>query len=156
MTRNNAKKLGKPKLLAQVKAELGVDLPNDLTVDKILDYMQEQGLLDVEDVEGAADAEVDTDFVDALEGVTHVKLLVHEDADLGRNYVTASDEHGNAFQIMKGAEVTVPIGVYHSLNDAKATVFDSKTDDTGQLIMRPVSRHTHPFSVIGFIKKKGK
>lgn len=151
MNRSNAKKLGKTKLLAQVKAELGVELPADTGIEKVLDYMQEQGLLDVEDNDQTDDADV---IENPADGATHAKIMVHEDQDTSRNWVTASDENGVSFQIKKGEEVVVPIGVYHTLNDAMQTTYAPKTDETGQLIMRPIRRHTHPFNVLGFIKRK--
>lgn len=145
-------------LLKFIFEETGVQLPADTARKDLLDYVNREGLVDVEDNgdedetggEGPLAKQLGEKGFDPLEGATHVTLVVHEDDDVKQNYVQVSDEMGFNNQIKKGENVTVKIGVFHTLNDAVATKYVPETDKEGQLHMRPIKRHVHPFSIIQY------
>ena len=145
-------------LLKFIFEETGVQLPADTARKDLLDYINREGLVDVDD-NGDDDQNGGDDTVakqpgeegfDPLQGATHVTVIVHEDNDVTQNYVQVSDEQGFNNQIKKGENVKIKIGVYHTLNDAVTTKYVPETDKEGQLHMRPIRRHLHPFSIIQY------
>ena len=151
MIRAQAAQLTKAQLAQLIYTETGQQVdPDKFTKDQLLEICDKSDLFDTtaaSDVAGSSG-----EGGGRFDGATHVtvNLLVDDDA---RNYVMVSDENGNMSQVMKGTDVKLPIGIFHSLNDAVETHFKPRTSESGALIMDESKRHRYPFSIVEIHKK---
>jgi hypothetical protein len=127
MIRAQAAQLTKAQLAKLIFDDTGQQVDAEkYTKDQLLDIAEKADLFDEATTSSVA---ASTGSVDnRFEGATHVTVNILVDDDT-RNYVMVSDENGNMSQIMKGTNVKLPIGIFHTLNDAVETHFKPRTSE---------------------------
>lgn len=145
MNRAQLGQLTKLQIVQMIYNETGEQIdPEKYTKDQLLDLAAARNLLDDSPVQSVAGASAPKGRFD---GATHVTVnLIRDDDTL--NYVMVSDSNGNMCQVMKGVDVTLPIDVFHTLNDAIETVYKPRNTEGGSLVMDPTKRHRFPFSIV--------